>query len=346
MYDPGNQADPSSSRPRSAPARRTLAVAAALVVLGGCTPPNTALPEESLTLHPDVVEGQDHASHVNLTLVVDGERVPVELDTGSIYMFLQAPGDLTCPDPSTFTWGSGSARFCERTAPLDVVATDGSVVEVHPALKMGEAKFSSGFPPIIGFSANMQGRNIGGLEPVIDQLKPRVLSFRFPDGPMHDGVAQFSSLPADSLRGVIPVPLVDPGSLEYGYTSNISRVDFIVKDTIKASIITEPNGVYLEAMRCARCDSRLEEADEGCPGFDDDAVFPHRWQAVMKTSLSQAEAIAWDSDREFPAMLSPQGIGIVCSLCGSTWEAAKSHCPEQRLVFDHQHQGQEPRPAL
>ncbi len=217
-----------------------------------------------------MVEGQQHASHVNLTLAVDGNRVPVELDTGSIYAFLAAPGSLTCSDPATFTWGSGSAKFCERTAPLRVVATDGSVVEMDPALKMGEAKFSSGFPPIIGFSANMKGKNIGGLETVIDQLEPDVLSFRFPEGPMHDGLAQFAPLPPDALRGVSPIPLVDPGSLEYGYTATISRVDFIADGEVKASIVTEPNGVYLEADG-----RRTKIAEENLAFFDTGATEPY-----------------------------------------------------------------------
>lgn len=249
---------------------RTVVVAVALLVLGSCTSSKTGLPDAPLRLRPDVAAGQHHASHVVLTLVVDGKQLGVELDTGSIYWFLTASGDLTCPDPATFTWGSGSATFCEQTAPLEVVAPDGSTVEVHPALKMGEAKFTDDFPPIIGFSANMQGKNVGGLEPVVDQLEPDVLSFRFPGGPMEDGVAQFSPLPADALRGVTPVPLVDPGSLKYGYTSNIFRVDFIAQNEVKASIITEPDGVYLETDG-----NRTQIAETNLAFFDTGATEPY-----------------------------------------------------------------------
>ena len=182
--------------------------ALALTLLPSCASPSDA----PLKLQPAV--SHQHAAYVTITLSDDARQARAEVDTGSIYAFVGTPGDeLTCQSPSRFHWGAGYAEFCPRTAPLKAISMDGTIVELHPALRMGEATFHEWLGPdaIIGLSANMSGANIGGLEPVIQQLNPEVMSFRFPNGPMNDGVMQFALSPVISSGGVEPSRSWIPG---------------------------------------------------------------------------------------------------------------------------------------
>lgn len=85
-------------------------------------------------------------------------------------------------------------------------------------------------------------------------------------------------------------------------------------------------------VRCARCDESVESAAEACAGFNAGESFPHRWAGLFRVSLSEFEARAWTDEGEFPS-LSPQGIGLVCVLCGSEWSVAEPECREQRFLF-------------
>ena len=264
--------------------------ALALTLLPSCASPSDA----PLKLQPAV--SHQHAAYVTITLSDDARQARAEVDTGSIYAFVGTPGDeLTCQSPSRFHWGAGYAEFCPRTAPLKAISMDGTIVELHPALRMGEATFHEWLGPdaIIGLSANMSGANIGGLEPVIQQLNPEVMSFRFPNGPMNDGVMQFAPLSSDQLRGSRAVPLVDPGSLEYGYTANISRVDFLVANEIKASIMAGPDGVYLK-----RDGTRSRIAEKNLAFFDTGATEPY---VPLNGDISLL------SDRVSEAVIFPKG---------------------------------------
>lgn len=184
-------------------------------------------------------------------LSVGGKQVPTIVDTGSIYLFVGTEGNdaqLTCTDPSVFHYGGTYATFCKDTMPLRAVGVDASVVDLASEVTMGRAKFTEFEPPyaIIGLSANLEGKNLGGLTPITEQLQPDYLSFQFPSGPQNNGIVRFAALPGDELQGVPSIPLVSPGGLEYGYTAKVSRVDFIADDSIRATIKTERDGVYLD----------------------------------------------------------------------------------------------------
>jgi hypothetical protein len=211
----------------------------------------------------------------NMLRVAGGERRPTIVDTGSIYLFAGNPQNsvqLQCAHPSAFHYGGGTARYCPTTAPLRMLGIDGSTVELAPKITMGRAHFSDFLPPyaIIGVSANLEGENLPGLTPVTDQLRPDFLSFQFPNGGQNDAIARFGPLPAGRLRGVVEVPLVSPGSLEYGYTARVSRVDFIAADSIRATIRTERDGVYLH-----RDGERTLIADTNLAFFDTGATEPY-----------------------------------------------------------------------
>lgn len=253
--------------------RRSIAGAVlGLLVLGACTSSGDSLPKEGLKLQP--LLDQQHSVAFNMTLVSEGKKIPVIVDTGSVYAFVEksGAGKLPCENPPTFHWGAGSAEFCKKTVALQAVATDGSVVELDAALSMGDARFSDWLGPdaIVGLAANLNGENVGGLEPVINQLDPAALSFRFPNGSQNNGIVQFAPLPAEALFGVVPIPLVDPGTLGYGYTAQVSRVDFIADHQIKASILTESDGVYLQAGG-----SKSKIAEKNLAFFDTGATEPY-----------------------------------------------------------------------
>ena len=66
------------------------------------------------------------------------------------------------------------------------------------------------------------------------------------------------------------VPLVSPGSLGYGYTAKVSRVDFIAQDSVRASIRTERDGVYLH-----RDGQRSKIAETNLAFFDTGSTQPY-----------------------------------------------------------------------
>lgn len=209
-----------------------------------------------------------------MILVRGNERIRSQVDTGSVYLFVGGhPEDpnLTCPSKPTFYYGAGFAEFCPATAPLKALGADNSVVEVAPNLKYGDANFKNWVGPhsIIGVSGNMEGENLPGVETVIDQLRPDHMSFQFPNGGQNSAIVEFAALPPEKLRGVAAVPLVSPGSLKYGYTANISRVDFMVDSRIRASIVSEAGGVFLE-----RDGQRSRIAEKNLAFFDTGATLP------------------------------------------------------------------------
>jgi len=92
-------------------------------------------------------------------------------------------------------------------------------------------------------------------------------------------------------------------------------------------------GLIPGEVRCARCDEVPDTASDVCPGFASGSPFPHRWAGLLKLSLDDDEALVWATEAEFPYMLSPQGVGLICTLCGSEWSQAQPECPEQRFFF-------------
>jgi len=77
----------------------------------------------------------------------------------------------------------------------------------------------------------------------------------------------FDELPNQRAAGVPQIPLVSPGSLGYGYTANVRRMEFLAKGAIAASIVFEPGGVYLEngSTRDRIADRHLAFFDTGTP---------------------------------------------------------------------------------
>lgn len=248
--------------------------AMAMAVLTMCTTPSPRPSGAPLRLQP--VQSHQFPQEIDLVLVDGGEQRPVMVDTGSVYLFLGNAGNdtaLDCPSPSRFTWGSGKADFCSSTMPLRAVGTDGSTVELSPDVTMGRAVFADWVSPnyaILGLSANLVGTNVGGLTPVVDQLRPDYLSFRFPDGPLGDAVVAFAPLPDDEVRDATPVALVSPGGLGYGYTSKVSAVDFLADGQVLATIRTEADGVYLE-----KAAEHTRIADTNLAFFDTGATPPY-----------------------------------------------------------------------
>lgn len=209
-----------------------------------------------------------------MTLVMGSERIRTQVDTGSVYLFVgNAKNDvkLECSNGATFHYGGGYAEFCPTTGPLKAVGVDKPVVELNPNVKFGQAKFVNWVGPtaIIGLSANLDGQNLSGVEPVLDQLRPDYLSFQFPNAGQNSAIVEFAPLPAEKLRGVTPVPLVSPGSLGYGYTANIARVDFIADSKVRASIVSAADGVYLESDN-----QRNRIAEKNLAFFDTGATLP------------------------------------------------------------------------
>ena len=92
-----------------------------------------------------------------------------------------------------------------------------------------------------------------------------------------------------------------------------------------------PLGVIPGEVRCAKCDESPASGQGACPGFVG-VPFAHRWSGILKTALSEDEAQAWSKEGTFPA-LSPQGVGLFCTLCGLEWSVAEDECREQRFLF-------------
>jgi hypothetical protein len=248
----------------------------AVAIVTACASVSASFSEvPSTPLHLQPTLDPQYPLSIDMLRVVGRHRRPTIVDTGSIYLFAGNPENsvqLHCAHPSAFHYGGGTARYCPTAAPLRVLGIDGATVELAPKVTMGRAHFSHFLPPyaIIGVSANLEGENLPGLTPVTDQLRPDSLSFRFPNGGQNNAIARFGPLPAGTLRGVAEVPLVSPGTLEYGYTAEVSRVDFIAQDSIRATIRTGRDGVYLH-----RDGQRTRIADTNLAFFDTGATEPY-----------------------------------------------------------------------
>jgi hypothetical protein len=92
-----------------------------------------------------------------------------------------------------------------------------------------------------------------------------------------------------------------------------------------------PLAVIPGEVRCARCDESPASASDTCPGFLGEP-FAHHWSGILKLSLSEDETQAWSTRGDFPE-LSPQGVGLYCTLCGLEWSVAEPKCREQRFLF-------------
>lgn len=251
----------------------TLLIAAALT---GCAT-TASLNTGELPTQP--VPGKTHPLGATIELQDGYATRPVILDTGSIYYFTNPPASaasspLSCATPETFTYGVGVARFCPSTQLLAARGGDGSLVTLSGSdVTMGVAQFSNWEPGIpdsvLGLAGNMQGPNRYGVSPLIDQLKPAHLSFRFPDGGRANGTMSFGPLPADRLSGATPIPLVNPGSLGYGYTANIKRMEFLGSGKLLAAISYGRDGVFLEHDR-----TRDKIAEQHLAFFDTGTPLP------------------------------------------------------------------------
>jgi hypothetical protein len=254
----------------------TSGVVLAVAILTACASASASsseVPSKPLHLQPTL--DPQYPLSIDMVRVAGTDRRPTIVDTGSIYFFAGNPRNrvqLHCAHPSAFHYGGGTARYCPTAAPLRMLGIDGSTVELAPKVTMGRAHFSHFLPPyaIIGVSANLEGKNLPGLTPITDQLRPDHLSFRFPNGSQNNAIARFGPLPTGALRGVAKVPLVSPGTLEYGYTAKVSRVDFIAQDRVRATIRTERDGVYLH-----RDGQRSRIADTNLAFFDTGATEPY-----------------------------------------------------------------------
>lgn len=222
-------------------------------VLAGCAT-TTSLFTGELPLQP--VKGKTHPLGATIELQDGYATRPVIIDTGSIYYFETPPASavsspLSCAPPETFTYGVGVAKFCPSSQTLTARSSDGALETIlGSSITLGLAQFSDWEPGIpnavLGLAGNMQGPNRNGISPLIDQIKPSQLSFRFPNGGLANGMMSFGPLPADRLSGASPIPLVNPGSLGYGYTANIKRMEFIGSGKVLAAITYGRDGVFLE----------------------------------------------------------------------------------------------------
>lgn len=211
---------PPPVRAQRLPARAAAAALLIAAALTGCAT-TASLYTGELSTQP--VQGRTHPLGATIELQDGYATRPVILDTGSIYYFSNPPASaasspLSCASPETFTYGVGVARFCPSTQLLAARGGDGSLVTLSEnAVTMGVAQFSNWEPGIpdsvLGLAGNLQGPNRHGVSPVIDQLKPAHLGFRFPNGGRANGTMSFGPLPADRLSGATPIPLVNPGSL-------------------------------------------------------------------------------------------------------------------------------------
>lgn len=245
--------------------------AAAATVVAACGGGSDSLYAGEMRLDV-VVEGPDKAFAT--VEVPDGDSTrSVAVDTGSIY-YLESvtERELDCDPVQTFTYAIAYARFCPAEEVLEIRAADGDLVKVREgAIGMGEAEFvdwKTKLPEaVLGLAGNMEGRNRTGMSPVVDQLSPEHLSFRFPDGGLEDGTLSFGPLPDDRLEGVEPVPLVGPGSLGYGYTAEVERMEFLGDGELLAAIVFEDDGVFLElgSARDRIAEQHLAFFDTGTP---------------------------------------------------------------------------------
>lgn len=238
-------------RGRGALAPAAVAVLLASSVLVGCATTSSLYTGE---LPTQPVRGKTHPLGATIEMQDGDSTRPVIIDTGSVYYFTSAregSSTLSCEPVETYTYGVGVARFCPSSRVLAARADDGAMVALSGhEITMGVARFSNWEPGIpgavLGLAGNMQGPNRPGISPVMDQLRPAHLSFQFPDGGLGNGIMSFGPLPADSLTGATPIPLVNPGSLGYGYTANVKRMEFRGSGKVLAAIAYERDGVFLE----------------------------------------------------------------------------------------------------
>lgn len=226
-------------------------------------------------LATEPVSGKTHALGTTIDMQDGYGTRPVIIDTGSIYYFASPPAKnptLSCTSVETFNYAVGVAKFCPSVRTLTARDRDGSMVNlVDRGIEMGVAQFSDWEPGIpdavLGLAGNMQGENASGIAPVIDQLQPQHLSFRFPNGGLSSGTMSFGPLPADRLETASPIPLENPGSLGYGYTANVKRMEFIGAGKVLAAISYGPSGVFLESgsKRDKIADQHLAFFDTGTP---------------------------------------------------------------------------------
>jgi hypothetical protein len=226
-----------------------------------------------IAFEPTIMEGL--AIDIEMEVFADNEERSVIIDTGSIYYFLGSKDnsqDLPCPSPDSYTYGGGVAFFCPEETLLEVKNILGWYdTLIFEKIKMGRAYFTEwpGLPyAIIGLSANLIGKNREDMLPVVHQLEPDYLSFSFPDGLTKPGFFQFDRLEG-AYAGVQRIPLVSPGTLDYGYTARLVRIEYYANNELETAVINDIDGVYVET---AETSERI--ADDLMAFFDTGTTVP------------------------------------------------------------------------
>jgi len=204
-----------------------------------------------IAFEPTIIEGL--AVDIQMEVFADNEERSVIIDTGSIYYFLGSKDnsqDLPCPSPEHYTYGGGVAFFCPEEMLLEAKDTHGWYDTLFfEKIKMGRAYFAEWPGPpyaIIGLSANLIGKNREDMLPVIHQLEPDYLSFSFPDGLLNPGFFQFDRLEG-THAGAQRISLVNPATLEYGYTARFVRIEYYADKELETAVVNKGDGVYIES---------------------------------------------------------------------------------------------------
>lgn len=212
----------------------------------------------------------------------------VVLDTGSLYFLVgptgNPPGQLPCSDPQEFYYLSGGANYCPTDGTLEMIDSSGANVALSPdTIRCGDSYFLAwgATTPyaMLGLSGNLSGTNQKGMKSVTEQLLPKHMSFEWPDGRQNPGSFRFDALDRPAGSGTT-IPLVDPTSLGFGYTSRFERVDFILDDKVHTSVVNrhaETNaskkGVYL----IIEGEEKGKVADDFVSIFDTGSRYPLDW---------------------------------------------------------------------
>jgi hypothetical protein len=183
-------------------------------------------------------------------ILIEGEQREVQIDTGSVYLLLGSPDNqatLSCSSPAQFSYAEGSARYCPTSVTrISALAEDGSyqplpLRDPSAGFVYGQARFDSAFGGapygVLGLAGRLNRDRQWPMPSTMDQLQREFLSVEFRQGAGGDALLSFCPLPRPPERSRWAIPLVSPGSLEYGYCAELLELQFYEKDRATPALI-------------------------------------------------------------------------------------------------------------
>jgi hypothetical protein len=194
-------------------------------------------------------------------ILIEGERRAVQIDTGSVYLLLGSPDNrasLSCRSPAQFSYAEGSARYCPTSVTRISALTEGGSYQPLPledssaGFVYGQARFDSAFGGapfgVLGLAGRLNRDRQWPMPSTMDQLQREFLSVEFPQGAGGDALLSFCPLQRSFEERRWAIPLVSPGSLEYGYCAELLELQFYEKDRAMPALILSSDAAGISIL--------------------------------------------------------------------------------------------------